>query len=261
MRNEQFDKWCSAATWRIQFPPDQEAVYEELMQHLRDRQADLMAQGMDEETAAQAAVASMGDAKEIAPQLAALHKPFWGFFVQITNRLLIAAAIVCVIMTFFFVRNQNTSKLLSPDVKFQGHENYTIVIDQNPDISLKCDSYTYTMNKVKLMEGPEDNRLFFNISRKGATAASELRYVETNSYGMQYLWAEDDLGNKYYSFAEAMEGDLTVQAWRTQTGYFTTTFEYWINDLPEGITWLDVHFGRDGRDLVMRIWLQGGDGQ
>ena len=111
MDNEKFVKWCETATADIRYQPDRKMVANELVGHLEDRRDALMAEGLDERTATDQALESMGDAKEIAPQLGALHKPFWGYFECATRYI---AYILCVALLFvgtFLLSSQSFDSL------------------------------------------------------------------------------------------------------------------------------------------------------
>ena len=75
----EFDKWCKQATHKIKYRPDRQEVYGELYQHIEDRYLDFLEQGMKPEDAQLQALKVMGEPKEIAPMLAAIHRPFWGY--------------------------------------------------------------------------------------------------------------------------------------------------------------------------------------
>ena len=74
--NEKLKKWCQAATDQIRYKPDRAEVEAELMAHMEDKADALRAQGIPEEELENAVLRSMGSAEAIAPQLAAIHKPW-----------------------------------------------------------------------------------------------------------------------------------------------------------------------------------------
>ena len=75
MENKQLIQWCESATKLIRYGPDREAVCAELLAHLEDHRDALMAQGLTWEDASSAALKEMGNATEIAEDLAKVHTP------------------------------------------------------------------------------------------------------------------------------------------------------------------------------------------
>jgi len=84
-----FHNWCTRAVRGIKYKPDREAVWNELFNHLQDRQEDFMAQGLSENDARIKAMDAMGDPDEIAPLLAKIHRPFWGYAYSISKWILV----------------------------------------------------------------------------------------------------------------------------------------------------------------------------
>ena len=76
----------------------------------------------------------------------------------------------------------------------------------------------------------------------------------------RWFWAEDSAGNYYYSFYEAYDSEKHVRGNNYRTGLFTETYEMWLSGYEgEDLQWVDLHYDRSGRDLVLRIDLTGGD--
>ena len=104
-----FDQWCEKAVSEIVFPPDRAEVAEELFGHMMDHYEDLAAQGYDEITARDRAIEAMGDADAIAPQLAAIHRPFWGYFLRATRVLLVILVLITIVPFFNFMTAYNNA--------------------------------------------------------------------------------------------------------------------------------------------------------
>lgn len=83
MKTNRLDYWCVQATSRIRYGPDRKRVYGELRLHMEDRKDAFVAQGLTEEAAMNKTLEAMGSALEIAPQLGAIHSPFWGYFLRV----------------------------------------------------------------------------------------------------------------------------------------------------------------------------------
>jgi hypothetical protein len=63
--------WCKTAAAKIKYPPDRDAVTEELYGHAMDRYDDLINSGVSADEALRQTLAAMGDAQQLAPELAA----------------------------------------------------------------------------------------------------------------------------------------------------------------------------------------------
>ena len=106
MKNYTFAKWCLEAVSQIKYTADRDEVYEELRAHLEDHRDALMEQGIPREEAEKRALEAMGSAKEIAPQLAAVHKPFWGYVYSIMVRVTQVLAAFSVGLLFVLILGQ-----------------------------------------------------------------------------------------------------------------------------------------------------------
>lgn len=86
------EHWLYLATAEIRFPPDREAVRQELRDHIADKTDAYVEKGLTLRAAEDAAVADMGDPEAIAPELGRLHRPWWGYFWRASRVALILAA-------------------------------------------------------------------------------------------------------------------------------------------------------------------------
>ena len=86
--NARFDRWCRAAVDQIRYGPDRKDVYDELYAHLEDRYEAELDRWETPEEAMEATLNAMGSASELAPQLAAVHRPFWGYALTCTRWLI-----------------------------------------------------------------------------------------------------------------------------------------------------------------------------
>ena len=91
--------WLRDAVKYVRFPPDRRRVQEELYSHMIARNRDFLEEGYSEEEADRLSTLAMGDPEEVGRALAAVHRPFWGYFVlclriALVLSLLISAAVV-----------------------------------------------------------------------------------------------------------------------------------------------------------------------
>ena len=263
MDTYKFRRWCDKAVSGILFPPDREKVYRELMAHMEDHCDYLLEQGYDEETARQMTVDAMGDAYEIAPQLAEIHRPFWGRLLYATRSLLVIAAIVTVIPFFLFVRDNFylppmwTNWNVFSEVSYGGDTGRTLLHLSEPDITRRSDGYTFTVTDAVFWRSEDDGSNCFFIYMK---ESHPLPWAEHHAAG-SWFWAEDNMGNVYgCDYARRTDDAPTLYSNSSRTGLFTCIYAMWINkDLPEDAQWVDIRYTRDGRNLAFRVYLDGGD--
>lgn len=84
--------WADRAARHVRFLPDRAGIRRELQNHLEDRCEALAAGGLDEQTAAEKAVAAMGDADEVGRALNRLHSPLLGWAWLLSKVLVILLA-------------------------------------------------------------------------------------------------------------------------------------------------------------------------
>ncbi len=92
--------WLRDAVKYIKYPPDRRRVQEELYAHMIARNRDFLEEGYSEAEADRLSTEAMGDPVEVGQALAAVHRPFWGYFVLclrivlVLNLLISAAAVI-----------------------------------------------------------------------------------------------------------------------------------------------------------------------
>lgn len=266
----QFKCWCEKAVSGILFPPDQKKVYRELMNHLYDHYDNLVEQGCDTETAQRVALEAMGDALAIAPQLAAIHRPFWGYFLRVTRMVLVLTACAAVLFLIPFLRYSDFS-----EPTYNRYDAYqdTYISDETgiterrfyaePGQSAQSDGYRLTLTRAAWWhtdfadeESPELDSFHFQIEVFNPRPWAEPTDIP------RWFWAEDSLGNHYYSFHEVGNyyQNPAVVGNSYHTGPFTYTHDMWLSNFcSQEAEWIDLHYYRSGRNIVFRIDLTGGD--
>lgn len=261
MSKWKLEQWCLHATHLIRYPPDRKAVYKELRQHADDRYEGYLARGESEEDAAEKTIAAMGNAKEVALLLQKTHKPFWGYLYAIATAVCLGLLLNLVIQLFLVPAEYADAAQVNHyfDSSYVGGDEQVLYAE--PKVSASTDGYTITLSKVSLWrtymtEGDRETMesLFFRLD------VSNPRPWAARGNIMQWIWAEDSLGNYYYSHAENFGGAHQIYGDQHVTGLITTTYIMHAGwHLPEGVEWLDLRYTRDGRDLTLRIDLTGGD--
>lgn len=271
MKKDDYDfiAWCRCATHLIRYGPDRRAVADELQAHLQDHRDDLMSRGMAQEDAARNALESMGSAEEIAPQLAAVHKPFWGYFLRVNLILLIALFCLCLIPLWNYAANLQLYE--KPNVRefdvysstsYGGSTGRTLHHLSQPHVSFSSDGSTFTVTDAVVFteispgDGVEHTQLHILIRQSSLLPYREHgQFFRYGSISDTFL-ARDSLGNTYCQSGSGLPCLNTVGK---QSGIFTFTHECWINDFPADAQWVDICYERDGRSCTLRVHLTGGD--
>lgn len=268
-----FKNWCEAATDGIIFPPDREQVRQELMNHLYDHYDDLVAQGVDKETAQTLALDAMGSAAEIAPQLAAIHRPFWGYFLKATRIALVLTLCALVLSGIFwhrYVYDYSSSYKGDSFYPFaQSHHGSAYTTETRlfyaePNQSAQCDGYTLTLTRAALWHT-------YQLNAEKQVRNYDTLYVQMEVFNPRpwaehreighWFWAVDSLGNVYDSFHKGII-NYAPNIWcgYEHTAPLTYTYIMEINDFrSQEAEWIEFHYDRSGRNIVFRVDLTGGD--
>lgn len=259
MKHWKLTQWCLYATNRIQFPPDRKAARLELRQHLDDRCEDLMAKGLTAEEAADEAIRLMGDPGVVSRMLAQVHRPFWGWAYWTARALMVALLIITSVQLVSWIW-QKTIDLQPPTESLV----YTQTERRNsirtrylePNVSTFMDGYTFTVTNVVQWHhySTDDDTFHLRIQVTNPRPWAE------DCEAVDWFWAEDSLGNYYYSENEGMSSNVPYLAGNAaQTGFFTQTYDLWLAGfVSENAQWIDLRYTRNGRNLTLRIDLTGG---
>lgn len=266
MENSKLKNWCETAVSRIRYRPDRKEVEAELMAHMEDKRDALRQNGIPENELEDAVLRSMGSAEEIAPQLAAIHKPFWGYVYTATTCLVLLLAAIVLFLGNDYLLSHGTPRDYGKDtsdnfdILAATHEE--IVLDYAPHVSAQSNGYTYTVTRVGMWKTDWDSwteyECMFRILITG------LYPWESRHSPIEYFWAEDSLGNRYISYTNYMH-QLTgkhTQIFTPTEGFLSATYDVILRcfDAPNA-QWIKLHYDRDGRNIVLHIDLTGGDGQ
>lgn len=136
-------RWLSTATKEIRFAPDRSAVQDELRAHYDDRVETLLARGMSECEAKNAAVAAMGDPQEIAAELGRIHSPWWGYLWK-ASRWAVLLATIILALSLLTAANRS---------EFPLHDFYAPYIPQVGDTFVSAYNRTSTVQTVWRLKG------------------------------------------------------------------------------------------------------------
>lgn len=251
MENYHFTLWCQKATELIRYKPDRREVSKELLNHLEDHRDALMAQGLTPTEAEQKALESMGSAEEIAPQLAAIHKPWIGYLFSLVRAAAVAAsafaiflAVVNVWSLVFGIVSANRYDWL-PD-NFASVDYFC-----RPNVSDSSDGRFYQVTEAGYRS--QHSEFYFEIR---AIYWPHLRHWGT----LNEFWAVDSKGNYYASIREAgYENIPRLDPLGWSTSNCIGHYHFKITDFDCDAQWVELHYDRDGRDIVLRIDLTGGN--
>lgn len=262
MRKIVFHSWCSRATAGIRTSPDRENTIQELFDHMEDLYQSLIEAGTEESEAVRQTIRTMGSAEDLAPLLAAVHRPFWGHLENFLRRAMI---ILLVITTFafglFYVEHFLIDPVLQefdPDagLLLNGTIQQTTVL--SPDASASADGYRITVDRASVWQRTEGSvQKFLNVQIR---VTNPRPWAQVPDFSGWY-WAEDSLGNYYYSACEdSTDSECSIHAEDYRTGFFTYIQDLWLSPyVSEGAQWIELHYDRAGRNIVLRIDLTGGE--
>jgi hypothetical protein len=275
MNSEKFFTWCRVAVKGIKYRPDRDAVHAELYEHLEDRYESFRCRGLAHEESIDKTLEAMGSAEELAPLLAKAHRPFWAYMLWVSRVLLIIAIAITVLPLGQFIRENNTINASFGTLNlFHEYDPYADseyigefksakrMLYLEPNCTARIDSYTVRVTKAAQWRhdltnwGPND---WFYI-RLEATNPFPWEELDQNIAG--FFWAEDSLGNHYYSNVERTYtyNESYVAGYRKISGLFSHIVELTlVKPVSQDARWIDLHYDRDGRNFVLRIDLTGGE--
>jgi len=264
MKHWKLSKWCNQAVGKIYYPPDRDAVFQELYQHVDDRSDSFLAQGMTEEEAIEKTLQVMGDAAELRKYLGAIHRPFWGFAYSIAKWLCTTAAILfalafslqtynSIVKQYYTAPSHNITSLFHPYEDTAYGEKQRIFYEE-PGTKFHDSGYTVTLSKVSAWVNDNDFFFLLNIT-------NPLPWANRPHFTYR-ITALDSLGN-YYTFRQAQNAaenkDTAVCGSLYQTAPFFWVFDgHLLGCDPEKADWIELRYDWDGRDMVFRIDLTGG---
>lgn len=255
---QEFYYWCRDAVRKIKYIPDRNKVYLELRNHMEDRYQDLLERGVSPKEAERQTLAAMGDANEVADMLAAIHKPFWGYALVLTRFL--ATVLFCLAIGngiyYFHEEYYSRGKELRPFGDGRGER----IVSCQPNVSDYSDGYTLRITEA----GVWRERLPAESGEEDFQDQLILRLKVTNLLPwapeqriLSAMWAVDSNGVYH-------DGNMW-RATETDTGYIgviqsrreNTTWYYdiWFSNTSEDLKWIELHYDRDGRDVVLRVDL------
>ena len=265
-----FEPWVRRAVSRIILPQDRITAERELMDHMEDRYQSLLDADVPKDAAVHRTIAAMGNADTVAEELGAVHRPFWGYLQIYSGRVLQIAAcltLFCLggflLARYFFLGGYEEPVYYRYDPysnirAFDNAGQMERLSYSTPGTSAASDGYRFTVTQTALWQetrtdGTTTDRFFFRVQVQNPITWAEQGDI------LRWFWAEDSLGNRYRGAYEKGSVDqASIQGNYYHTGPLTWLHDMYLTDyVSEDAWWLDLHYHRGGRDLVLRIGLEG----
>ncbi len=250
-------KWLDLAVSGIRFGPDREAVRAELAEHIEDRAADFMRifPDMEEKEAQERALAGMGDAWELKKELARVHRPWLGYLWRATQVLVWTALALILIAALGggadllrdqWYQHQDAQRawavrraLYEDGVPDWEGERLAVF---EPDVQVRLDRAALSVPRAAWWRENNKDRLYLQVR------VTWDRPWEANRYIFFQLWAEDDLGNRYWQ----EKNTVPARGWGEQ-GIRTDCMNLYLDVPPEAREVHIHHKLRDGVDLAVDL--------
>lgn len=261
MRYQEFYYWCRDAVSKIKYTPDRNKVYTELYTHLEDRYESFLAKGMSEKEAEQKTLEAMGDAKELAPQLAAIHKPFWGYALSFIRVIAVIVLVITIGCGIYYLVDQKPwyKDTLHDWGKAQGMD--TLVYSGVSDAKDSMDGYTFRVTDVAVWRATLDEPINGKDYLDDLFLRLEVRKPVPWAMGQEALgamWAVDSAGTYYDRVMRQSTEPDGIKYMGIIQRQGDKIYDLYFSSVSEDLEWIELHYDRDGRDLVLRVDLTGG---
>lgn len=264
MANREFVYWCKDALEGIRYWKIRNKVYAELYEHLEDRYEYFLAKGFEPKEAERKTLEAMGDPHELAPQLAAIHKPYWDYAAIATRVLAWALVILTVCHGAVFLYKEWPyiwQRKDEWDPFEQGGEECVAYVE--PDITHRDSGYTFRVDKAALWRTyysePTQKGEYFDSLYIRMKVTNPIPWMREQT-AVGNMWAIDSNGTYYRSNWGAVDGEPSVRYMPKFTGINNTVscYDIFFYDTVTDIQWMELHYERDGRNMVFHIDLTGG---
>ncbi|MBQ6933154.1 MAG: hypothetical protein IJN37_02070 [Clostridia bacterium] len=258
--------WVEDATKLIKFKDDRLRVQAELLDHIEDAADAWKEAGYDDYEAKKKAVSNMGDAAEVANNLADIYRPFWGRLWKLTkivrNLLIVflAYAIISKVYDYTFIINTtHTSVDLLDRYPHSEYKSLDLISNYNPNESVKVGDYTITLKQVVVRDKSLPGKIF-NFLLEFKSFAPYVRYPDL----IDSSYLKDDLGNFYYPYWRETNGYLTSEAYYYFTGqsdHILPSLSYNMFNLlmlHEDATQVTIIYDRFGEYFEFTVPVYGG---
>lgn len=258
-------QFCDHVCMYIRFRPDHEAITAELTAHLEDHKDAILEIHPDMTLweAERRAVEAMGNPEELGRWLDSIHNPLLGWLqIWFVRAVCILAALVLVLALPQAERVHNQAadiqRLRSWGPSDRGH----VTADFAPDGTWTWRGYTFSIPRAVVEQWEEGQKVSYLLRIAHPNPWQQHPWLREG------VWAEDDLGNRYYSMEEHQalsdQGAFRVYMGRSSGNYaaaypFATYYDMGVSNIDPAATEITLHFDRYGEDVLwLTIPLEGG---
>ena len=261
MNSKKFFDWCRTAVSSIKHWPQRDGIHKDLYDHLEDSYTAFREQGDTHEKAEDKALATMGDPKEVAAQLAKTYKPFWPKLLVATRCGIAASVVFAIAVVLLFVPVDDIMPMTHIDLIHKGIATYK----QRTEVTQETNGYTMTVTRIAYEPYMKDlgGEKTIEIQKNLLLLDMDATHPQIWMYPPDVLqfWAKDSAGNMYRVGAEYREvfrnGDRIYYV--PHTGLFQYTYQLRIQGIEiEGLDWVELRAYYNGESLAWRIDLPGG---
>lgn len=287
MSSNRCEGFCRQVCSFVRFWPDHAAITTELTAHLEDHRDALLElhPGLTPEEAEEAAVQAMGDPEALGRALNESHSPLFGWF-QILFRVSVRTGLVLLLLFCFLPMGvEALGIVLNPPLYNDGYNNTGAIIEAYDQVEILADyhpedavcyleHYTFTVERVLVTPRPHtftgEPTLRVSILLKAVNLDPRLRMPRVYNW----LWTEDNLGNRYPAMDQYEAADVLYalypeqapapQLYGTMGGPslstpFVTYYDLYVIDVDPDATQLTLRFDRYGNaQLSFPLSLKGG---
>ena len=262
MLNSKFDAWCNAATAKIRYWGDRDAVSAELRAHLEDRYDALVEAGYSHAEATAKALEAMGDAKTIAPQLGKIHRPWLGWLLSIVRIVGLTALVGALVFGWYAGWDAFVSWYVSEK---QEADLCSLVYDANdityydaPNVRDTMEGFDFCVREVALVPlDPRFNETQLHVMLEVSWWPWSQGFSQTD-----YIWAVDSQGNYYKPDALSAINEQGVSRLMVWGGYnrgaWKMSYQVQVSHFDPDAKWIELRYDRDGREMTLHIDLTGG---
>lgn len=253
--------WCEQACRQIRFKLDRKAVRQELFDHMEDEYRALRASGLEEDEAERRVLENLGDPAETGRLLNRVHKPLLGWLwlaSKVLVILVLAAAVLCAV--------ENDSPFYSLEVPFLktgvteihtiDRTIYRYRYAQPEECRDESDGYTFRVDRAAVWKYESTDYYEF-----ACRLTVGVVWPWENGPVLNTMYAVDSQGNRHENHLG--QRDEGKPGWMTVCGLSqsltTCGYSITLRNFDPAAQWVELHYDRAGRDLVLHIDLTGGE--
>ena len=257
MNSKKFFDWCRTAVSSIKHWPQRDKIHKELYDHLEDRYVAFREEGCDHEASEDKTIAIMGDAREVAKELAKNYKPLWPKLLVATRCGIAASLVFAIAVVLLFVPVDDIMPMTHIDLMHKGIATYK----QSMEVSQLANGYTMTVTRIAYEPYRTDFSLdkVIKIQENLLLLEMDVTHPQIWMYPPETLqfWAKDNEGNLYPvgGYWDPKCGEELL----AHTGLFKYTYQLEIDRIKaETLDWVELRTNYNGESLAWRIDLPGG---